>query len=37
MRTIKLSILLKGVYRVYGIEAAGLLFGLESGTGEPNA
>jgi hypothetical protein len=28
---------LKGDYRVYGIEAARLLFGLESGTGEPNA
>jgi hypothetical protein len=37
MKAIKLYILLKGVYRVYGIEAAGLLFGLEIGTGEPNA
>jgi hypothetical protein len=24
-------------YRVYGIKAARLLFGLESGTGEPDA
>jgi hypothetical protein len=27
---------LKGAYRVYGIEAARLLFRLEIGTGEPN-